>query len=271
LSSISTDPTAVEYAGRWQGFFQSSVTGEIGTFTLDLAAAHNRQLDGTLRSPTLKMSLPFHVTVGASDVFTAVSPGGNFVVHGRHDAGFIWFEHGDYRLRQGGMTDLGMLNFFNSFPDEGAVQLPSELDGTFVRDDGNPLRPGAMTPYADHGAPVVSRILTSGHLKGLFGRVDLIAETFDRPPLSAPQPAWHGMPVAPVLVRWRLVRNAHAYVPWRTPSDFRTSFVPQIAGKPPRDVHFRNVYAPGTRNRLDGDALVENLARGRSQQRRLRR
>jgi hypothetical protein len=117
------------------------------------------------------------------------------------------------------------------------------------RDDAywNPLRPGAMTPYADHGAPVVSRILTSGHLNGLFGRVDLIAETFDRPPLSAPQPAWHGMPVAPVLVRWRLVRNAHAYVPWRTPSDFRTSFVPQIAGKPPRDVHFGNVYAPGTR------------------------
>jgi hypothetical protein len=131
-----SDPTAVEYAGRWQGFFQSSVTGEIGTFTLNLVATHNRQLDGTLSSPTLPTSLPFHVTVAASDVFTAVSPGGNFVVHGMQDAGFIWFEHGDYRLRLGGVTDLGMLDFFKSFPDADAAQLPSALDGTFVRDDG---------------------------------------------------------------------------------------------------------------------------------------
>jgi hypothetical protein len=131
-----SDPTAVEYSGRWQGFFQSSITGEIGPFTLDLAATHNRQLDGTLSSPTLPMLLPFHVTVAASDVFTAVSPGGNFVVHGTQDAGFIWFEHGDYKLRQGGVTDLGTLDFFKSFPDQGAVQLPSALDGTFVRDDG---------------------------------------------------------------------------------------------------------------------------------------
>jgi Peptidase family M23 len=111
----------------------------------------------------------------------------------------------------------------------------------------NPLRPGAMAPYHDYGAPVVSRIVTSRALHELYGRVDLIVETFDRPPLSAPQPAWHGMPVTPALVRWRLVRNAHAYVPWRVASDFRASFVPKIAGKPPCDVHFGDVYAPGTR------------------------
>ena len=55
------------------------------------------------------------------------------------------------------------------------------------------------------------------------------------------------MPVTPALIRWRLVRNAHAYVPWRISSDFRKSFVPKIAGKPPSDVHFGDVYAPGTR------------------------
>ena len=132
-----SNPTAVEdLAGHWQGFFDSSVTGEIGIFELDMTAAHNRQLDGMLSSPTLPTSLPFHVTVGASDVFNAVSPGGNFVVHGMQDAGFIWFEHGDYKLRQGGMTDLGTLHFFKSFPSNGAVQLPSRLDGRFVRDDG---------------------------------------------------------------------------------------------------------------------------------------
>lgn len=128
----------------------------------------------------------------------------------------------------------------------------------------NPLRPGAMTPYHDHGAPVVARIVTSRPLHGIFGRVDLIVETFDRPPLSAPQPAWHGMPVTPALVRWRLVRNAHAYVPWRVASDFRTSFVARIAGKPPSDIHFSNVYAPGTRqNKPDRPGLYRIwLARG---------
>jgi hypothetical protein len=135
-ASARSNPTAVEnLAGHWQGFFQSSLTDEIGTFTLDMTAAHNRQLDGTLSSPTLPMSLAFHVTVGASNVFTAVSPGGNFVVHGMQDA-FMGFERGDYKLRQGGMTDVGTLNFFQSFSQLPAVQLPPRLAGTFVRDDG---------------------------------------------------------------------------------------------------------------------------------------
>ena len=52
------------------------------------------------------------------------------------------------------------------------------------------------------------------------------------------------MPVTPALVRWRLVRgNAHAYVPWRIASDFRTSFVPSA----PPHVHFGDIYAPRTR------------------------
>jgi hypothetical protein len=111
----------------------------------------------------------------------------------------------------------------------------------------NPLRAGALTPYADYGPPVVSRIVTSRPHDGLWGQVSLIVEAFDRPPLSAPQPPWQGMPVVPALVRWRLVRNARSYVPWRIACDFRQSFVPKIDGKPPSDVHFRNVYAPRTR------------------------
>jgi hypothetical protein len=111
----------------------------------------------------------------------------------------------------------------------------------------NPLRAGALTPYEDYGAPVVSRIVLSRNYQALYGRVDMVVETFDHPPLSAPQPAWHGMPVTPALVRWRLVRNARAQVPWRVVFDFRTSFVPKIAGRPASDVHFDQVYAPGTR------------------------
>jgi hypothetical protein len=112
----------------------------------------------------------------------------------------------------------------------------------------NPLRPGALTPYKDFGAPVVTRIETlRAPASALNGLVDLVVETFDHPPLSAPQPAWHGLPVTPALVRWRLVRYARAVVPWRIALDFRTSFVPKIAGNPPSDERFHSVYAPGTR------------------------
>jgi len=108
----------------------------------------------------------------------------------------------------------------------------------------NPLRAGALTPFADFGAPVVSRIVTSQPARALQGPVDLIVEAFDRPPISAPPP-WQDIPVTPALVRWRLVRNAVEVVPWRLAADFRVSFEPEVVGN--SDVHFRDVYAPGTR------------------------
>ena len=101
----------------------------------------------------------------------------------------------------------------------------------------NPLRDGALTPYEDYGAPVVSRIVASGELDALAGDVDLVVEAFDHPPLSAPQPAWHGMPVAPALVPGGSSERSPV-VPWRVVFDFRKSFVPKIAGKPASDVNF---------------------------------
>ena len=50
----------------------------------------------------------------------------------------------------------------------------------------NPLRAGAMAPFEDYGAPVVSKIVTSGNHAALYGKVDLIAEAFDHPPIGAP-------------------------------------------------------------------------------------
>jgi len=108
----------------------------------------------------------------------------------------------------------------------------------------NPLRVGGLTPFADFGAPVVARIVTSQPTGALHGRVDLIAEAFDLPPISAPPP-WQGIPVTPALVRWRLVRNAVEVVPWRVAANFRVSFEPDVVGN--SDVHFGDVYAPGTR------------------------
>jgi len=108
----------------------------------------------------------------------------------------------------------------------------------------NPLRVGGLTPFADYGAPVVSRIVASLPASGLYGKVDLVVEAFDNPPISAPPP-WHNIPVTPALVRWRLVRNAQQVVPWHVAADFRTSFAPDVGGN--SDVHFGDVYAPGTR------------------------
>jgi hypothetical protein len=52
----------------------------------------------------------------------------------------------------------------------------------------NPLRAGALTPFADYGAPVVSHIVTSRPPDQLFGLVNFIVEAFDHPPISAPSP-----------------------------------------------------------------------------------
>jgi hypothetical protein len=105
----------------------------------------------------------------------------------------------------------------------------------------NPLRPGALEPFADFGAPVVGRITAERSGKvvegALTGVVDLVAEAHDKPPISAPPP-WHGLPVTPALVRWRLVRNARHVVPWRVVADFRTTLLPAT--------RYRSVYARGT-------------------------
>jgi peptidase M23-like protein len=106
----------------------------------------------------------------------------------------------------------------------------------------NPLRVGALTPFADYGAPVVDRIVAErgGQPLGpnaLSGVVNLIAEAHDVPPISAPPP-WHGLPVTPALVRWRLLRNAQAVVPWQVAADFRTTLL--------ANSRYSAVYAPGT-------------------------
>jgi hypothetical protein len=105
----------------------------------------------------------------------------------------------------------------------------------------NPLRHGALTPFADFGKPAVSRIVTPG---ALFGLVALAAEALDHPPIAPPAP-WHKTPVTPALLRWRLLHGGHAVVPWRTVADFRVSFRPHVVNA--ADTRFGTVYAPGTR------------------------
>jgi hypothetical protein len=111
----------------------------------------------------------------------------------------------------------------------------------------NPLRPGGLTPFADFGAPVVSRIVSAATL---FGLVQLAAEALDHPPIAPPAP-WHKTPVTPALVRWRLLQGTRAVVPWRTAADFRVSFRPDVLNG--SDVRFGRVYAPATRQNHPDD------------------
>jgi len=71
----------------------------------------------------------------------------------------------------------------------------------------------------------------------------------DNTPIEVTQPnppGWHGMPVTPALIRWRLLRAAQAVVDWQVAVDFRASFHPNVQGNPASDVNFGAVYAPDT-------------------------
>jgi hypothetical protein len=106
----------------------------------------------------------------------------------------------------------------------------------------NPLRKGALTPFADFGAPSVDRIVAERAGKQLAvdfltGVVALIAQAHDVTPIVVPPP-WEGLPVTPALVRWRLVRGGRAVVPWKVVADFRTTLLPAS--------RYPDVYAAGT-------------------------
>jgi hypothetical protein len=106
----------------------------------------------------------------------------------------------------------------------------------------NPLREGALAPFAKHEPPSVDRIVveaagSSLDSNALTGTVDLIVQTHDTTPIEPLAPYAH-MPVVPALVRWRLVAHENEIVPWRTVADFRDS-------KPDNSL-YNSVYAHGT-------------------------
>jgi hypothetical protein len=113
----------------------------------------------------------------------------------------------------------------------------------------NPFRPGALTPFHDYGPPVIDAIFTSLRPNKLHGLVDLSVKAHDNTPIAITQPkpsGWHGMPVTPARIRWRLTRNNKDVVPWRTVVDHTNSFRPHIAGTPPSDTNFATIYTPDT-------------------------
>jgi hypothetical protein len=112
----------------------------------------------------------------------------------------------------------------------------------------DPLRPGALTPWADTTKPHVTKIAFSRNGRALSpaavsGPVDVIAEAHQMPPRAVPAP-WRGLPVTPARVRWRIRRGERTVRPWHTPIDFTKGLLPQ------KD--FQRIYAPGTRQNRAG-------------------
>jgi hypothetical protein len=123
-------------------------------------------------------------------------------------------------------------------PGWGHVHLAERKGGHYW----NPLRRAALAPFADYGAPVVDRIAVERAGSALdparlAGVVDLIVQAHDNPPIPAPPP-WHGLPVTPALVRWRLLRRGAEVGSWQVAADFRSTMIPNS--------RFAAVYAPGT-------------------------
>ena len=111
----------------------------------------------------------------------------------------------------------------------GWVQAPwehvhfSELrDGVYV----NPLRPGALGPFADTTRPLVKalRAARDGKVvptRASSGTVELVVEAYDETPIPVPG-RWGGRPVTPALLRWRVTTPSGRLVQgWRTAIDHR--------------------------------------------------
>ena len=155
----AADPTAVEYAaGRYQGFFLSSMTGENGMFSMDLAPVHHRQLNGNLM--VTGMTIPFKVTIGQSQVFTAVGAHGAFVAHGNilqvnGDGSVVAMSH--YKLG----ADRGRLLFLKPIPTDNPIKLANTYTGSFTRDDG---QTGALIIVVRQEGSFFSGMATFGDL-----------------------------------------------------------------------------------------------------------
>lgn len=119
----------------------------------------------------------------------------------------------------------------------GHVHFAESRDGTYV----NPLRPGALSPYTDDTAPTVARVQAGPDLSKVGGKVTVVVDAFDTTPLRVAAP-WNDMPVTPVLVRWRLVREGAARGAWRIGVDFRDKMLKASL--------FDTVYTPESRKNI---------------------
>jgi hypothetical protein len=118
------------------------------------------------------------------------------------------------------------------------VHFSESEGGVYV----NPLRDGALTPYADHTRPTIHTISFEREGRGVGSRVsgtiDIVSEAWDTTPVQVPEP-WANLPVAPAFVEWRLQgKRGLASTSWHVAADFRYA-LPTLA--------YSSIYATWTR------------------------
>jgi hypothetical protein len=116
----------------------------------------------------------------------------------------------------------------------------------------DPLRPGALEPWADPTSPRITDIYFSRAGKrvpaaNVRGPVDVIVEAYDMPPITVPPP-WSDLPVVPAFIRWRVLRGGTVVRPWHMPIDFRKTLLPKEM--------FSWIYAAGTTQNKPGKPAV---------------
>jgi hypothetical protein len=98
----------------------------------------------------------------------------------------------------------------------------------------NPLAPNRLTPYRD---PTTPRVL-SVSIRSNGDRLILKAQAIDMPSVAVPG-RWHGFPITPALVTWRIEdASGHIVVPTRVARDVRRTV--------PANDSFWDTYARGT-------------------------
>jgi hypothetical protein len=123
----------------------------------------------------------------------------------------------------------------------GHVHLTEYEHGRVV----NPLVAGRLTPYHDSTAPTVRSIAFRGQDTGrellpsfVRGRVEIVVDAEDLPTMPV-EGEWHGLPVTPALITWRIKSLKRGTLGRRHVAlDYRRTV--------PRDSAFWRLYARGT-------------------------
>jgi hypothetical protein len=127
------------YSGHYQGFFDSSVTGQIATFTMDIAPSRTPVYSGLMLSDGIRE--PFHVAIGRDGGFIALGTGASgFLAVGRATplaGGASSLSTAGYLLRTPFGLDHGSLRFVQSFTGGDASQIAPDAAGSCTAPDGS--------------------------------------------------------------------------------------------------------------------------------------
>jgi hypothetical protein len=110
-----------------------------------------------------------------------------------------WHVEPSARVGQHAVAGKTLLGFVQ--PKREHVHLTELETGRAV----NPLAAGHIAPYRDSTAP---RVLGIGVRHAANGSLRFVVDAIDTPALAVPG-RWHGFPVSPALVAWKLERPGH--------------------------------------------------------------